>query len=252
MSFRIYIPTKGRVDRQITLEYLPTFLPVTLVCPPKEKKELAARTVNKKVEIITCSDEMTIAEKRAWITKRAKEDYIFMMDDDLRLYVNDHGSRFSAKEATVQALNFWEYVFPLLRQRYDAVSFGTTFFPVEDGGTRENYHMGYAFGFRREVAMRVIKWNRVDSYEDIDYTLQLLRAGIRIGVTYAMMVEQRKAMAPGGCTEERSADTIDHDMKRLIELHPGIVSYKPLSDTAKHMASNIRVAWRKAAQEGGM
>ncbi len=109
--------------------------------------------------------------------------------------------------------------------------------------------MGYAFGFTYD-ASKAIKWNRVNFYEDIDYTLQLLRKGYGIGVTYDVVVQQWKAAAPGGLEGERTQEAMDTDLAKLIAFHPGIIKQKPA--TATHPQANTRISWRGAAKEGGL
>jgi hypothetical protein len=66
----IIIPTRGRIDQQLTLQSLPRELHerTTLVCPEAEAVPLACRWDD--VQIVEQPDaNMTIAAKRAWIMR---------------------------------------------------------------------------------------------------------------------------------------------------------------------------------------
>lgn len=82
---KIYIPTRGRVDRQITLRSLPASLRgrTWLVAPKDEVPHLKKLHKN----VTAQPDEVTtIAAKREWIVKQHKGDKLIMLDDDCGFY----------------------------------------------------------------------------------------------------------------------------------------------------------------------
>src|SRR5262249_31793060 len=87
MQMQIVIPTRGRIDQQITLQQLPRELRkrTTIVCPEEEAVPLACCWPD--VGIVFQPDPtMTIARKRAWIMRewlRCGYDKVLMFDDDL-------------------------------------------------------------------------------------------------------------------------------------------------------------------------
>jgi hypothetical protein len=249
----LYILTRGRADIQLTLAQLPNAAAaVSLVVPRVEAA--AYRLANPDVDVLVQPDSVRlISEKRAWTCRQhfqnGRREPLLLLDDDLHFYLwtqGHHRTTLSASGAEWRA--FWRTTLPRLFAQFTAVSLGTKAFALP-GGVRPNYHMGFAFGFTYE-AYKAIKWNRVNFYEDIDYTLQLLRRGCNIGVTYDCVVQQHKAQAAGGCDGERTVEAMQRDLKKLIVLHPGIIQEKVA--TSSHPQANTRISWRRAAKEGGL
>lgn len=249
-SYHIYIPTRGRTTEQLTLSRLPKYIHdrVTLVCPLKEAKTLRKNFPT--VEVLAQPDSIqTIAAKREWIMKQSPHKFAIMMDDDLYFYVfNGERHTVPSAENKEHVRKFWTKTLPKLCKKYHSIGFGTKAFAPK-GGIKENYHLGLVLGFDKK-AVKAIEWNRIAFYEDMDYTLQLLKKGIAIAVTYDMAIAQRKADAPGGLTGERTREAAKASLKKLLKLHPDVVKEKPPS--ASHPDSNTRVSWRGAAKIGGL
>jgi hypothetical protein len=235
MTYRVYIPSLHGYGK--TVGKLPDSVPVTMVVP-EAAVEAAMRH---EVDVLVQPPEVVdIAAKRAWIVEQAPEDYILMMDDDLLVYVWD-GERHVAVEKDVDAaVRFWEETFPALLERYDVFGLGTKYF-AQPGGVKENYHLGLAFGFHVDTAMRVIEWNRMVCFEDIDYTLQCLKAGVRIGLSYDMVVNH----PAGRVGDWRQPGDVDRDLERLLYYHGDVVTEKPLNPGA-HPQARTRIQWKKA------
>jgi hypothetical protein len=222
---------------------------ITLVCPAEEVKALKKNypTVNvyPQPEFIT-----SLYKKREWMmTVLGKlHKFTFMFDDDLYFYVfngEKHTVASSEKEKTKE---FWSKTLPALCKKYACVGLGTKAFAPK-GGVKENSHLGFAFGMSQKAVKKIV-WGRLRYYEDIDYTLQLLKGGVRLALTYDMAVAQRKADAPGGLSNERTREAAQKSFRKLLKLHPDVVKEKPPS--AAHPDSNTRVSWRGAAKIGGL
>lgn len=253
-AVRYYIPTRGRVGRQLTLKNLPAgLLPlVTIVCPDDEFDAHVGDWPE--VRIVAQPPEIqTIGAKREWIYKVLAQaddvEFAWQLDDDLIFKVLTPDDRFvkPASDSHTAFEYITEYYFA--RMAYQVIGLGTSYFAPK-GGVRDNYHLGFAFGFSK-AAREQLEMNRLDVFEDIDYTLQVLRKGIKNCVCYDIVVDQKQPDAPGGVTGERTQETIRRDLQRLIDYHPGIVSEKPLRPGA-HPAAITKVAWKKAAKEGGL
>lgn len=251
-AIRYYVPTRGRVGAQLTLRSLPeALLPlVTIVCPKEEKFEHGRDWPT--VRIVCQPDTIrTIGEKRQWIYKdlAEKDDVYFawQLDDDLSMKICIEHQFKDSKKYPDAVYDWFTHVQPVYLNGYDVLGLGTSYF-AQKGGLRTNYHLGFAFGMS-PVARAALQMNRLDVFEDIDYTLQMLRAGVSLAVCYDVTVDQRAPDAPGGVTGERTTATIDRDLARLIEFHPGIVSEKPLRPGA-HPAARTKVLWAKATREG--
>lgn len=246
---RYFVPTRGRVDRQITLRGVPESVHhlFTLVCPAEEVDRL--RLLWPGVQVLAQPEEVTtIGRKRKWIFDEAAKDVemAWQFDDDLRFRVFAEGAHRSVEKYPAETEAAWRL---LPRLAYHVQGIGTSFFAPK-GGVKENYHLGFAFGFSRHARSKLLM-DRMNVFEDIDYTLQMLRAGVRIGVTYDLVVDQVQADAPGGVEGQRDRISILGALEQLMEHHPGLVAEKPLRPGA-HPAAIVRVSWAKAAKEGGM
>jgi hypothetical protein len=252
-SVRYFIPTRGRVGKQTTLKNLPKDLHniITIVCPYDEVAQHRADWPD--VQVAEQPEDIrTIGAKREWIFKVLAADvwFAWQFDDDLTFKqfnkdTNSHKKPWDQKEY-LAAFDFLNIGYTGV---YDVLGLGTSYFAPK-GGIKENYHLGFAFGFSK-AAREKLQMNRLDVFEDIDYTLQMLRQGIKIGVCYDIVVDQKQPDAPGGVTGERNQETIRRDLEKLISFHPGIVSEKPLRPGA-HPAAITKVLWAKAAKEGGL
>jgi hypothetical protein len=251
INYHIYIPTRGRTANQLTVERLPKGMHghVTLVCPKDEVVILKANYP--KVNVLAQPKSIqTLSAKRQWIMENSPHKYAFMFDDDLYLYAFDKEQDKHVVASTVPEVTkgFWTKVLPDLCSRYKCVGLGTKAFAPK-GGIKENSHLGFAFGMSKATVKKIV-WDRLFPYEDIDYTLQLLKGGTRIALTYDMAVAQRKADAPGGLEGERTRDMAKAALQKLLKLHPDVVKEKPPS--AQHPDSNTRISWRGAAKIGGL
>lgn len=256
-SVRYYIPTRGRVGKQLTLENLPVGVRhlVTLVCPEDEFEDHLRVYRGYNCEIVAQPDRInTIGEKREWIFKTLavsdNVDFAWQLDDDLTLKTLGPGQLFKKSvNLPDQTMQWFDETEPQLRKIYPVLGLGTSYFAPK-GGIRDNYHLGFAWGMSR-AAREALQMNRMDVFEDIDFTLQMLRKGFKIGVGYDVVVDQKQPDAPGGVTGERTPETIERDVRKLMKFHDGIVSMKSLRPGA-HPAAITRVNWRRAAIEGGL
>ena len=253
---RYYVPTRGRVGRQATVRNFPSGLRylLTIVCPEDEVQAHRKDWASEGVQVISqpsCVE--TIGEKREFIMLNASNNvrFAWMLDDDLKFKVCVD-KRFVTPAAYAAT---FEDVFTnnitSLCDEFKAVGIGTSYFAPK-GGVKLNYHLGFAFGFERDLRNSLTY--PLNVFEDIDYTLQCLRGGNAIAVTYDVTVDQIKATtsddpADGGVAGERTLSTIRTNLDQLIARHPGIVSEKPLRPGA-HPAAITRVSWTKAAREG--
>lgn len=263
---RYYVPTRGRVDEQRTVSAFPASLrsSLTIVCPAEEVNQHERNWPEVRV-VAQPSTVTTIGHKRAWIYEslavQDDVDMAWQLDDDLKFKVcveTDSGSfnplythtlRFKSSVGREYDLlhhlnGLHEYY---INNDVEVLGLGTSYMAPK-GGYRKDYHLGFAFGFSR-VARSVLQMNRMDVFEDIDYTLQMLRQGIPIVVSYDVVVDQHKANAPGGVSDQRTLEVIERDFARLQALHPQYVTRKPLKEGA-HPAAITRVSWAKAAKDG--
>jgi hypothetical protein len=252
----IIIPTRGRIDQQLTLQALPRELRkrTTLVCPEAEAIPLAWRWDD--VQIVEQPDpNMTIAAKRAWIMRTWLEtgyDKIIMLDDDLSF-----STRRREHDTTLRAIQGEELI-PEFERLADKLGpeFPHVGFGQRQGnnrvkpGWKSPARMTYSLGYYLPIVVKECELGRIETREDMDVTLQLLRKGYPNAVWHTTVTDQRGYDAPGGCTNERTIERSNADAHKLARLHPGYVSVVAKDYKASVPRLEVRCEWQKALQDG--
>jgi hypothetical protein len=253
---QIIIPTRGRINQQLTLRSLPDEWRkcTTLVCPKLEALRL--RLLDEQVEIVVQPDaNWTIAQKRKWILLewyRAGYDKIVMFDDDLtfatRKAEGDTGLRPIAGDelgAEIQRLE------EKLGPEYPHVGFGPRLMNNQmAAGWKSPSRMMYSLCYYLPIVVRECELGRIETREDMDLTLQLLRKGYPNAVWNATVNEQSQYDAPGGATDERTIARSNADAHRLAELHPGYVRVQNKDYTTSVPRKEVVCYWARALRDG--
>jgi hypothetical protein len=209
---RIIIPTRGRVNEQRTLLSLPRELrkQTTIVCPKQE--EVRLRCLDDDVEVVAQPDpDWKIAQKRKWIMEewlRRGYEKILMFDDDLCF-----ATRISETDRRLREIHGEELGAEIQRL---ADKLGPEF-PHVGFGARQGSHnvesgwktparMMYSLGYYLPIVVKECELGRIETREDMDINLQLLRKGYPNVVWQTTVNDQRKYDAPGGCTNERTIE----------------------------------------------
>jgi hypothetical protein len=284
---RIVVPTRGRVGAQVTLAGLPPALRAitTVVCPSKEVSRLASLFPSVYVKSQP-RDDMTIAKKREWILRDyGGEDKLVMLDDDLRFCVREKpgGSAEIARVPAAMALSHSEYSaleqvkaatklrqahaedtehwFSELEKQLSAETPHAGFGPRGGNNQRNDWSDSYASGWQRPGRMMYVlgyhvptvlahcKLGRIETREDMDLSLQLLRLGFPNAVNHTFVVDQVYAKH-GGCTGERTVERSNDDARRLAEFHPGLVRVVEKKYLASVPRLEVVCQWARALQEG--
>jgi hypothetical protein len=254
---RIVIPTRQRTDQQLTLRSLPRSLWefTTLVCPKKEVFKLSG--LNEHIEVLAQPDpDWTIAQKRAWIIKywySKGEDKVLMFDDDLRFATRVSEDDWHLKE--IMGAELGEEImrlFEKLGQDFPHVGFGPRQGNnrLEEVGWKTPGKMCYSLGYFLPVVVNECELGRIETREDMDLTLQLLRKGYPNAIWQTTVNDQRKYDAPGGATNERTIESSNADAKKLAELHPGYVNTVQKEYKASVPRIEVVCQWQKALEDG--
>lgn len=259
----IVIPTRGRVGNQLTLQNLSPALRkyTTLVCPEEEVSRHRYSLVNiscEDVRIVAQPSEITgIARKRRWILENLAGDggRVIMLDDDLkfRVYHLKEGLKISLPAATSEQKNqyfaeLWEKITP------DVPHAG--FAPLQNTGRGTNKtppswkvgRMLCVLGYHAPTVLRHAELGRLETKEDMDVTLQLLRAGFPNAVTDAFAAGQSWGNT-GGCSIWRTVESSNADSLKLAELHPGYVRVtEKIYGGVRRL--EVQVSWQKALRDG--
>jgi len=278
----IIVPTRGRVNYQHTVRNLPEWWRknrTIIVCPANEVK---AHMKNHEVKSMWGQPAFikTIAAKRAWIFQIAQNegyDKILMLDDDLRFsvrakeaksfagyggrggsewkqYVEKHpgiqglvnigpkDKRLSTMLTRVeQMLNQYAHGGISPRQMNQTFSHEFTM----------NVRAIYALAYHVPTVMEHCELGRIETREDIDYTLQLMRKGFDNAVyTWGVVEQARGYGAEGGVGDDRSVKSSNADAVKLAKLHPGLVKVVDKAYKVSIPRKEVIVYWQKAIAEG--
>lgn len=268
-KMHIYIPTYHRTSRrqQSTLDCLPDewMDRTTLVCPKEDRSALREVIGDRGAEIILQPRHIkTIAQKRAWIIATTPYKKIVMLDDDLRFCHRAYDRKwnivatpYTKRDNHVdEALRWLEK----LLQTYAHAGFwprqGNNRRP--EHGAYPNNRIMYALGMDIKTVRRVCcgkkcrgevhqgcKLGRIEHREDMDYTLQLLRAGYENRVLLDHML-QHEYNNRGGASEERTMEASNADAVKLAKLHKGFVKVVEKAYSTSIPRKEVVCQWRKA------
>lgn len=252
---RIYIPTKGRISQQLTIQNLPEGLrgQMTIVSPSNEvfwhhKNWPTAEVVQQP------DDNMGISAKRAWIVETATDDKIVMLDDDLRFAVrrDDDPTKFRKAESA-DVLKAFAELEAILDEETPHAGFSARGGGIGDaaqrGGWQEGKRMMYVLGYHVPTVRKHVVFGRMPTHEDMDVCLQLLTRGFPNLVNYTFVVDQ-KFGNPGGCTDERTIDINNADSLKLAELFPQFVRTSLKEYAGSPPRVEVVCAWLKALAYG--
>jgi hypothetical protein len=265
----IYIPTYRRTHRQRTWQFLSDYWRqrTTFVCDEQDARILSEQEQG--TAEFWISTAKTIAQKRAEIMKKSPHRYILMLDDDLRFCkrtYRDHGSKEYARQFGKPRPGSFtlpnakprqvEKSLKSLAKRLASGQYAHAGFGARQGnntlpnfGYRENTRMIYALGYDLKVVRKVCELGRIETREDMDYTLQLLRAGYRNCINVEMVVDQYYN-AVGGARDQRTVESGNRDAERLAALHPGLVKVVERAYKQSVPRKEVVVSWRKAYKHG--
>lgn len=279
----IFILTRGRADRQITLNNLPPILwRHTYLVVEKEEETSHAIRYGNKVRIIPfpkgygnflIEGSGNFSDKKQWtvewINKNNMEslfpdgkhlqfiNYFFFVDDDLKFDIRRNGKLKPAKGREVY--NAFKSLYHTMRtDGYAHVAMS----PREGNNWVEsNYQIaGRAMricGFDLEtIKKHKLKFNRTVLMADFDITLQLLELGYPNQINYKYANGQRKSNDDGGCSLYRTPERMREAAHALHKLHPKFVTVKekktskPWAGFDTNTRTDVQVSWKKAYNFG--
>ena len=251
---KIIVPTRGRLGNQQTLKGIPVHLHrnTIAVCPEPEADRLSKAFPEIDVWIQPDPD-MTITKKREWIINdlnRINVEKILMLDDDLFFYVRREDVPDRLRDADDSDVSHW---FAMIEQKLSPEVPHAGFGPRQGNQNfPTGWHVGrmmLALGYHVPTVVANAELGRIETREDMDISLQLLRRGLPNGVCHEFAVGQKSYSAPGGCTGQRTLESSNADAHRLAELHPGLVRVVQ-KEYKGHPREEVVVQWKKALQQG--
>ena len=257
---RIYIPTRGRVDKQYTLEALPEPLKqkaVLVVDQSEERTHIEAHGLDRVLAVPPeCN---SIGKVRQYIIDHHDESSygrkLIMLDDDLGFNMRRTDIREKFLPATDESVIEG---FHLVEKLLDEHAHGgirarqmSQDAPDIDYNCRTLRALAYDVSVLRREG---ITFDRLIVMEDFDVTLQLLRKGYSNFNISTIIQGQSTSNAAGGCSLYRDAKRQEEGARGLEALHPDFVRTKIKKTNWAGWGSDERVdvniSWKKAFKAG--
>jgi len=250
---KIYIPTRSRIDKQITWNSLtPKLRAVVMFVVNHNEKG----TEHLPGPVIRCPRNInSIGGVRQYIVdyhyKRKVGPHLIMLDDDLRFFIrrNDDPTKFqrildtelNECFTTVDTL-LHSYPNIGILHREGANRVGS---PIVEC-TRLLRALAYNVTVLRKVKAR---FDRLIVMEDFDVALQLLRAGYKTCAVAEYVQDQTGSNAPGGCSDYRTLKRQAEGAKGLAKLHAPFVKLvvkKTKTAWGGATRTDVTVRWKDA------
>lgn len=240
---RIFIPSRGRADRQTTLELIPRSHDVTIVVPLNEVEAYANRWPVR--AHVVGMNYAHIGEKRQKIldivaagAERAPDAKILMLDDDLKFRCRVGGRFVSASDESVGRM------IDTIEKKLDEYAH----VGVTDEYMCQTRPVGFYEGGRysQVLAYNLDLWPEKFRYrlainEEHDMNLQLTASGLPPCVL-TDWTKGSKFYAAGGCSAWRTPEVQRENVEKFAKMWPGVVTIVE----KKSGFPDVRVQWRKA------
>lgn len=263
---RIYVPSYRRATRHhIDWSPLKWFSPAaiartTYVVGPGEA-DAYRPLLPPAVELLECDRDGALGLKREWICRLAQsrgEEKHAQIDDDVIFYTRKSADatplRYATPEDTDQMFDWIE------RQLDTHAMVGIS---PREGNNQKGIGDVDALTHMNTRIMRVLcfqtepyaatEHGRVETMQDFDSNLQLLRAGYTNCVTFWWAQGHKGSQTPGGCATYRTVEMQARTAHKMTELHPGLVRTKVVDNKGAGeygKRTDVMIQWKKAAEEG--
>lgn len=238
MQLKVFIPTRGRPDRQICAEVLMNAgIPCSLVVAKNDPSDYSMWQ-----DKIIRVDATNIGEKRQAILELATGKFV-MMDDDLKFRIRTPENKFRQTEAKDIVL---------MLEMIDARLDQSAHVGITDEFMCQHTPRGFRVGGRYSAVLAYNKALfpspapkfRLSINEEHDMNLQLQQAGLAPSIL-CEFTRGQKYYAAGGLSTYRTPEVEAAQHKMLAELWPDVVRIKD----CKTSISGLRVTfnWRRIA-----
>ena len=246
---KLFITTLGRIRNQVTLRNLPESIAdrVQLVVQDWEF-ELADKFYDGLY--VLPPEVRNLGQTRQHLLDAHRGEKIVLMDDDLTFYWRKDPNDWHLTTPPPEALEemFADLEFQLNEYAHIGVS------------GREGQNRLPAQPVTCDRYMRFLAWNtarfpdhvradRLSGMSDFDVNLQLLRAGLPSLILTRFAQGQPATQTPGGCSIDRTHDSHFAEVRKLCEMHAGIVVPRKKvnrSGGAFGERDEVTVSWKMA------
>lgn len=260
-NITIMIPTLGRLDKQITLDYLSRSHPlldrITLVTTHSEHRAHWNKYAEQCVVIGAPDNIKGIAATRQWCVENCPTDYLFILDDDMVFFKRDDlDIRLSKStpndlEEMFQELISWLEFEDFLLVGLSARQGNNNVYEDYVDVTRQmNFHginikMFKDYGFRFD-GLKVM--------EDFNLLLNMFTRAIPNRVSYRYCWNQSGSGAKGGCSTYRTGELQKQCALELKERFPDFVAVVEKKSKSGwdglETRTDVRIQWKKAFKYG--
>lgn len=267
-TLQVFIPTRGRINNQLTLRthffdqivQQVDWVDLKIVCPKSEQEEFRQTHPWCKSHILTVPDTFRFGSVLQFIADLPGR-YKYICDDDFYLWrrrdplsVSQVGGR-ATLEDVVDVLN---RIRSWLQKgyAYGGISLRQTNRYAPGIVSLTNTRIcGNEFFDSRVLQQEGIRFDVVQARSDFHVTLSLLELGYCTICDYEFMVGQPSggSNAPGGCASYRTSKFLLQQAKLLAKLHPTaikLVYKRHVSENLKALEDeqgmpDVRVSWLK-------
>jgi hypothetical protein len=259
VRYRIYIPSRSRLQQQRTLEQFPKEFAekrITLIVPKHQVYDYAHKYSDVAVHCFDAPRGIGHARQRIMDLALLKGlDRVVMLDDDMFFYHRAAPFKLSlVKNTPKQNVEMIKYMHALMDKGYAHVGIGARpeashYLCDYRSCTRiNNCHMFDVKKFFESGA----SFTRIKVMEDFDVELTMLRKGYKNCTTLDYVWNQPGSNMPGGCKDYRTPKVQRKASKKLARLHPKFV--KVITKEVRGATSwdgmktrtDVRIQWRKA------
>ena len=245
------INTLGRVDKQITWRSLPDSIRKNTYFSVQEHE---AHLYPPEYKLIVLPDNIRdLPKTRQWLVDNITTRYLVIMDDDLSFFRRhengDPSKLYKTEPKDIERM--FSVIRHLLGSGYPMVGVS-----AREGNNRVPDAVKFVGRSMRIFGLDLYtvrsagaRFDRTKTKEDMDMTLQLLRAGYENAVLYSYANDHVSSNAPGGCANYRTLELMKADAEILKALHPEFV--KVVEKTTKTSwggatRTDVVVQWKKA------
>lgn len=252
---KIIIPTKGRVNDQLSLSNIPlSFKDKTYLVVCKDEYEEYNKKYNDKANILIRSEEAneSISKTREWIINHFNEDKILVLDDDLLIKKRDVIDN-KIKNLKLEENDF-EELYNSINTFLDTYICGSivassTTPSIKLFPNNENNRIVNNVFYNVKKLPKDINWIRCKHTEDFDVALQLLSKGFKNIQITNFCVFPKSVNSKGGCYNERSLESHNESQllfhsywKDFVKIKRKICKEKEWKDKEK---ISLTIYWKK-------
>lgn len=248
---KVIIPTYRRVGTQNTFKQLPEEWKrrTLFVTDQQDADHMRSFLSFKDREFaIVPPSVTTIAQKRKWIIENIECDSMVQLDDDL-IFATRNPDKPGLIKPTEAQVDYWFKELEKMLKQYAHAGFSARQFNNNrEPGWIKNTRMMYSLGYQPKVLLKECELGRIETREDMDVTLQLLKKGYE-NVVCSDFCHDQVFNAVGGCSLQRTIEKSNEDADRLAELHPGIVRVVEKAYKTSIPRKEVTCAWKKACTD---